>query len=532
MARTKVTAFPQPNVDTLTELLSGDLSLPISGSPSSLRRWLPSLLWRIGHQWINDLEYVPSLLSHSFLLIFLVDREMEGKVPSSFLPSEPQYASRPRPGTKSHSIPFSATAQAPAAPSLASNSLSHPFPPPRAGSPSNTLSSKTKPPRRMALQPAQDSKRSVKDVEPDSKAALKGEDRAVGRESLTIKKENGAPSSSASTKTAVEGRRLTRTAAKDNGIEVEGIFPMHGVDALPDRRHRRNSLAASIVAGEHPPSPILDGAGAVQQSHVDSGSGQKNLFSTTAPLPPVSVPSKRTVKATSTGTSLLPFHPPLSRSARSSAGPSLTSSRQPATARRSPLGLSPLRTQLSPRLSSSQTSAHQQGGRGGARNGLEPETEAKEKVNSTPVVHLQPPTSPRHSLTSETTTTSASPASRHAINVQLPPAVTVSSSLSPVSSLVSSPVRSTSTPLTLSAIDASTSVRPRTPGLPPVGVDDALPKSTGKKRPSVTYGSSNKRRRVSEEYEDVMDSSFEQENVGGTGSTSTFNCGEELLSFF
>ncbi|GAA5907589.1 hypothetical protein JCM6882_004417 [Rhodosporidiobolus microsporus] len=56
MARTKVTAIPQPDPDSFTELLAGDLNLPISGPASSLRRWLPSLLWRMGHRWISEME--------------------------------------------------------------------------------------------------------------------------------------------------------------------------------------------------------------------------------------------------------------------------------------------------------------------------------------------------------------------------------------------------------------------------------------------------------------------------------------------
>ncbi|GAA5828262.1 hypothetical protein JCM11251_002666 [Rhodosporidiobolus azoricus] len=61
MARTKVSVIPQPDPSTFEDLLTDDLHLPINGPPSSLRRWLPSLLWRMGHQWITDMEQLEGI---------------------------------------------------------------------------------------------------------------------------------------------------------------------------------------------------------------------------------------------------------------------------------------------------------------------------------------------------------------------------------------------------------------------------------------------------------------------------------------
>ncbi|GAA6002775.1 hypothetical protein JCM10207_007670 [Rhodosporidiobolus poonsookiae] len=55
MARTKLSELPSPDPDTLTETLV-ELGVPLSGSASSLRRWLPSMLWQWGTEWVDEME--------------------------------------------------------------------------------------------------------------------------------------------------------------------------------------------------------------------------------------------------------------------------------------------------------------------------------------------------------------------------------------------------------------------------------------------------------------------------------------------
>lgn len=452
--------------------------------------------------------------------------ELEGKVTTTFVDAEPSDAARPARGTRSHSftLPSATTSNDPPLPAPAPASTV-PFPPrqsstfaPSAASGIHTSPVKKKSATKLSKQPASRAAE-LREAAAVAEQDKKEKEKAKKQRRLTAPPLAGPIRTAApSTRSAsAEARPLTRRAAKDKAIDVEGIFPMRGEQDMPDSR-RRKTLPGPPSSHEGTSSSLPRAACTAKEPKNESGDDGETSVASTVPASLAYSTSSSRQPLNLSDDYIQPFQLPPSALSRSpSVGFGSAPSHQPTPLSRSPLRPSPLVNAVGSSAKSVGQSLQDKNEKSHAVCGEGAQTTTATMRNDVPPgVHVQHPTSPvvsRNTLPSTSTLpTSATNAALPFPSTFSPPPTDNASSDDPFSAIDAFADSSTSSAIAPHA-HLSGTVNPAHLELAPFASTSTSTSNEGRKRHSVTYGgSASKRRRLSGDYEDVLALSSDEES--------------------